>query len=526
MDKTININLGGTLFQVDEEAFVVLRDYLQAINTRFGRVKGGPETVEDIEYRIAEIFRSQRGTAGVISRQNVDSMISIIGKPEDFDLDGEEEEHSRTTFDMPAAKRLYRNPDDTVISGVCGGLGAYFSTDPVLFRILFILFTIFGGIGLLIYIALWIAVPPANSIPRKKEMYGKNYNPAYNTGVQTSAGGRLGNGINEITSALGRVFFVIFRIFMIVFGIILVVTGFLFILSFIMVFVFKFPGAFSHEGLSFNIGYIPEMLKFVVTPSVAPWITFLTSVVFILPMLALIYWGIRMIFWFRARDRYVNLAAFLIWIAAAAALSIIMFSEGISFAESSVSLSKNYLNVKPDTLYVTSGNKIANLKFDQKFSIPDDDYTVFLVDSLKQIYVKPHLRLAVSDDDKISFDIKKRSSGRSREEARDRSEAIVYNYHTGNDTIYFDEYFKIPQGKKWSADFVTINLQLPENTIIYFDRSAEKLFYNNITIERHEGDDVYDSWDDSIEPSDLGGKYWQFTHDGLKNVERSAPKHK
>ena len=85
MDKTININLAGTLFQIDEEAFRILRDYLQAINNRFANVQGGHETIEDIESRIAEIFQSQKGIAGVITKENVEAMISIIGKPEDFD---------------------------------------------------------------------------------------------------------------------------------------------------------------------------------------------------------------------------------------------------------------------------------------------------------------------------------------------------------------------------------------------------------------------------------------------------------
>ena len=62
MDKTININLAGTLFQIDEEAYRILRDYLQAINNRFRNVQGGDETIEDIESRIAEIFQSQKGT--------------------------------------------------------------------------------------------------------------------------------------------------------------------------------------------------------------------------------------------------------------------------------------------------------------------------------------------------------------------------------------------------------------------------------------------------------------------------------
>ena len=62
MDKTININLGGTLFQIDEEAYRILRDYLQSIDQKFRNVQGGNETIEDIELRIAEIFQSQKGS--------------------------------------------------------------------------------------------------------------------------------------------------------------------------------------------------------------------------------------------------------------------------------------------------------------------------------------------------------------------------------------------------------------------------------------------------------------------------------
>src|SRR5660397_3324 len=122
MDKTININIAGTLFQIDEEAFRILRDYLQAINTRFNNVQGGHETIEDIELRIAEIFQSQKGLAGVITKENVEAMISIIGKPEDFDHN---EAETGAPIYTSEKKRMYRNPDDTIIGGVCSGIAAY-----------------------------------------------------------------------------------------------------------------------------------------------------------------------------------------------------------------------------------------------------------------------------------------------------------------------------------------------------------------------------------------------------------------
>jgi phage shock protein PspC (stress-responsive transcriptional regulator) len=520
MDKTININLGGTLFQVDEEAFIMLRDYLQAINTRLGNLPGGPETVEDIENRIAEIFQSQRGTAGVITRQNVESMIAIIGKPEDFDLNDETEQQANP-YKSATAKRLFRNPDDSVISGVCGGLGAYFNIDPVLFRILFILFTLTFGVGLLIYIALWIAVPAATSTGRKREMYGKNYH-AYASGGNTQSG--LSNGINEIFNAIGRVFFMIFRIFMIIFGILFVLTGFLLILSYVMVFVFKFPGAFSHEGLSFNISYFPEMMKYFVTPNVAPWITILATIVIILPLIGIIYWGVRMIFWFRVRDGYVNLAAFVIWVVAAASLSIILFSEGISFAERSTNTTVNMLSQNPDTLFVVTKNKIADIQYDEEFSIPDDNYSVFLVDSLRQICIKPTIVIKPTDDKTSKVEVKMSSSGRSKTEAGRRSESLAYNYSINKDTLYVDEYFSIPPGRKWSADEILISLDLRQNTVLYFDTQSAKLVHESIPVKRLNSEEYeYRHHHDSDLP---GGKFWLYSEEGLREVERSSPKRK
>ena len=105
MDKTIKINLGGTLFQIDEEAYKILRRYLQSIDDRLKNTPGGAETIEDIESRIAEIFQTQGGSAAVISRDNVEAMIAIIGKPEDFDTGSEQPARSRETFSRPTSRK-------------------------------------------------------------------------------------------------------------------------------------------------------------------------------------------------------------------------------------------------------------------------------------------------------------------------------------------------------------------------------------------------------------------------------------
>jgi len=529
MDKTININLAGTLFQVDEEAFRILRDYLQAINNRFRNVQGAHETIEDIESRIAEIFQSQKGVAGVITKENVEAMISIIGKPEDFD-------HIEAEADSPVysaqRKRMYRNPDDSIISGVCGGIGAYLNTDPVLFRILFVLF-VFFGVGFFVYIALWIALPPANTDTRKREMYGNAYHsarsqnrqpdgttstssPLYNSGYYNTS--RVGNAFNEVFRAIGRVFYIFLRILLIIIGITLVLTGFLFILSFVMIFVFRLPGAFTADGFDMNLTYLPDFLNYIVNPALTPWILALTSIAFLLPMLALIYWGIKMIFWFKANDGVFSLAGLVLWVMTIAALSIIFFNEGISFAETAKSSSQNILSHSPDTLYIKADNKVSDLKFDKELTFKEDGYTVFINEDKKELSIRPYLNVNRSGEDVTRVEVKKRSSGRSKGEAMKKTEELLYNFSFNGDTLLLDEYFKIPSGRKWSADNVGIHLYIPEGTILKFDKASENLFHSHTKFDFEE--------DNGSVRGESGNRSWILTDEGLKAMSKPSVKEK
>ena len=60
-------------------------------------------------------------------------------------------------------KKLYRSKEDYKIAGICGGLGEYFSVDPVLFRVLFIFCIPLGGVGIFAYLVMWAMVPSRNA---------------------------------------------------------------------------------------------------------------------------------------------------------------------------------------------------------------------------------------------------------------------------------------------------------------------------------------------------------------------------
>ena len=175
MKKTITINLGGTVFHIDEDAYRLLEEYLRSVGNHYSGDPASSEILEDIEARMAELFR-ERMVSGkeVITLANAREVISIMGYPEDFmeedPADGYERAR-RTRY-----RRIYRDPDSRVLGGVCGGLGAYFNIDPLVFRLLFVVITLAGGAGILLYIIFWIVVPEAKTTAQKLEMRGEPVN--------------------------------------------------------------------------------------------------------------------------------------------------------------------------------------------------------------------------------------------------------------------------------------------------------------------------------------------------------------
>ena len=243
------------------------------------------------------------------------------------------------------------------------------------------------------------------------------------------------------------------------------------------------PGIFPTHSLGVNLFYLPDFLNYIVNPAIAPWILILTFIVILMPLLALIYWGVKMIFWFRAKDGIVSIAGLVVWVMCVAALSILLFNEGISFAETAKTVSEQVIEKAPTELYIVSGHKVADLQYDKEISFDEEDYNVFFIDNNKGLYITSSLRIDNSGDNSLRINVRKRSAGRSRIDATNRAEGLLYNYNISGDTLYLDEYFTIPAGSKWSFDNVGINLYIPEGTEVHFDKTTENMFrrqnYNN-----------------------------------------------
>jgi len=169
----MNVGIGGFGFMIDEDAYYRLNNYLSRFKSGLGAGKESAEVMSDVEERIAELFREGlRYKEEVVNFALVEKVIARLGFPEgterteEFAFDRGYETHGRPR------RKLYRDPDNKVFGGVCSGLAAYFDTEILLWRILFLVALILPVPGFIVYIVLWIAVPVARSAAQKLEMRG------------------------------------------------------------------------------------------------------------------------------------------------------------------------------------------------------------------------------------------------------------------------------------------------------------------------------------------------------------------
>lgn len=185
MKKVMNASIGGAGFLLDEDAFLRLQAYLQAFRERLATGSGqvgyqAGEVMDDLEARIAELFRSEVGVSSrVVDLELTNKVIAQLGMPDGGSFtDGagsakQEGKGPRPFWEKgELPRKLYRDPCDRMIAGVCSGLAQYFGLDTALIRVLMVVLLVTGTAGFWIYIILWIIAPKAETAAQQCEMHG------------------------------------------------------------------------------------------------------------------------------------------------------------------------------------------------------------------------------------------------------------------------------------------------------------------------------------------------------------------
>jgi len=165
MNKVININFQGRILPIEELAYEMLKQYIESLRIYFANEEGRDEIINDIECRVAELCDEKLKKGDVcINEATINLIIASIGRPADFEAQDVFEQNTNnqngnSTQTTYSPKRLYRDEQNKILGGVCSGIANYFGLDPLLVRVLWVLFV---GVNILSYLILWIAVPSSS----------------------------------------------------------------------------------------------------------------------------------------------------------------------------------------------------------------------------------------------------------------------------------------------------------------------------------------------------------------------------
>ena len=190
MKPVVKASIGRTAFTLEEEAFNLLKNYLDSLEAHFAGNPSGKEIMEEIEVRIAELLLEKCGPSGVVTAAMARETCDTLGSVKDIDAD--KNAGADKAADGSAAggedgrdknkRKLYRNPYDKILGGVCSGIAAYFDKDPLLFRliavVIFLFFTMTPArtafwVPIAAYLALWLAIPEARTVRQRYQMRGE-----------------------------------------------------------------------------------------------------------------------------------------------------------------------------------------------------------------------------------------------------------------------------------------------------------------------------------------------------------------
>lgn len=485
MKKTVNINLAGTFFHIDEDAFAKLSRYLEAVKKSISDPVGGDEIIQDIEARIAELFSERLEiNTQVISTRELDAIIKIMGQPEDYIMDEDAAQTNsatgnQTRGETTSNKQLFRDSDNKFIAGVCSGLSHYLGLEVIWVRLFWIFLSfVTTGFGVIAYLLFWILVPGAETTSEKLKMTGEpinisNIEKKFNEGYQKVSQNiknvdydkyeeKIKKGSATFFDSLGAILSTVFKIGIKFFGLLIVIAGLLGLISILIgMTVFGTFGIYDTGVTGMDIYQLID------TTNTPIWIvTLIITLIAGIPLLLLFILGLKIMFPnIKSIGTPVKITLTILWIAAISILVILGARQAIDRA-----FENNFSTQTPLTI---------NMQTPLKLSMYNNDKYSFEAYRRSGLEIKPDangnkvlyssdIRLIVrSTDEKVGkIVLNKIASGKDYKQAKARAQAIDFNYNFNKNTneLILDGYFLTDITNKYRDQQIEVILYLPVNT--------------------------------------------------------------
>jgi len=517
MKKTLSINIGGFVFIIDEDAYQILLEYVEKLNLRYKSTEAGKEIISDIESRIAELLQIKLVGRQVVSIEDVNEIIAQLGTPEDFE-DDEEIEKDNIFESQKTEKIIFRDPNNRVIGGVCGGLSNYFGVNANIIRIIFLIAFLVYGSGSLIYIILWIVMPEAKTTTQKLVMKGekitiqsiensikhefKSVKTNFLKWKNTPANQNVNNSVAKFMDFVFSVFNLLAKFIIVFIGLNFILTG-LFVILVIVVGpflsnIFIVPNNLKLEGVNLlDLGTIFTSHTNLILAYIG---VVLTGVI---PMLAMIYMGVKIVLRINHRNKIMNITMLGLWFVGII-ISVFSIVKVVNDYKSEETYEQsNIIEMQSDTIYIQS-NTVENQfeKYKDYDKIDIDKVIIFAKQNEREIYIRPKLNIKKSKSDKIELVYNYKSRGNTRKDALDYCKSIKYTFNKIDSLLVFDSFYTYSENSKWHGEMLDITLYVPENKFVYMEKSSRNIIYD---IEN-----VVNMWEE-----EMVEKMWKMTNNGL-----------
>lgn len=543
MNKTVTINISGIIFHIEEDAYEKLSKYLNTIKGYFSDTDGGNEIMGDIEARIAEMLQAKTSNVKqVVLMADVDAVIETMGKPEEFAGESSQEHNEKQTDQHSAdqntsgytRKRMFRDPDNKAIGGVCSGIAAYFDTDIVWIRLAMILLIFVGGVSFWVYIILWIVIPEAKTTADKLSMRGEKIDinnisktvmeeaeqlrkrmEKYGSNFTKNNNGQPRNLFDKLGDFLKDFIIIFTKFFARIIGLILLIFGISFMFGLMStIFGFSVIGSNTEYNDWVNALFLERGHYTLGIIGI--------SLVLGIPVLLMIYGGIKLLFRIKYSNRWLNFSAGVIWVTGLAIAIYTGIKTGSDFSEEAKVRQEVQLT-QHDTLYLTSvhGKFIMDglgiseddyedfdLHGDRRHRSCDEnnDYVIAKTEKQKYILHRPRVSIVPSLTDKFELFVVKKARGEDQLVAASRAKVINYKVTQKDSTLLFDELLTVEGNEKFRVQEVNVILKVPNGKVIHLDKNMQYLIcgVENVT-------DTYDG--------DMVSRRWKMTKEGLECID-------
>lgn len=456
MNKTVKVNLGGFVFQLDEDAYDLLKSYLLKLEQKFSNTAEGLEIIEDIESRIAELLSAKLdGGREVVNLTDIEAVIGVMGEPDSYMND----EGAPTDVRPKSKGKLYREPQNAVIGGVASGIATHLGINSAWVRLAFLLSLFAWTIGFWAYMVFWII------LPARKGGFYQNNKQDESPFVEV---------LNRIFNFIGNLFKVILRVITIVLGVSLILAGFPVIVALLGFSILPVVNWFPWAGISPQEVF--NFLDFAIVQDGSVLTLILLAIVTLVPILMLTYWGVRLLFLIKVKDAWLHITAGVLWLVASIFLGIIVAMNVTMFVDNESSTERVELSTSPDTLRVMMDAPIDLDYYDRSIRIPDEDIAFYYNEYKNESCGLVTFNIRNSNDGLAYFIVEKEVGGSSKSNARRNLQRVTYNYVYNENHLALDEAFVCSaHGIPWIPAQVEVDLYVPKSTVLIVDKRIKRL---------------------------------------------------